>query len=49
MTLDQIVMDDDYTECHRLLNTSGISELYQVTDVKGQYNSITSLEHLSST
>ena len=36
MTLDQIVMDDEYPECQRLLSASGISELFQVTDVKGQ-------------
>ena len=36
MTLDQIVMDDDYPECHRLHSTGGISELHQVADVKGK-------------
>ena len=36
MTLEQIVMDEDYPECHRLHSAAGISELYQVTDVKGQ-------------
>jgi len=35
MTLDQILTDDDYQECSRLCSTSGMSELQEVTDVKG--------------
>lgn len=35
MTIDQIVTDDDFPECHRLYKTAGISELHQVADTKG--------------
>jgi ribonuclease H2 subunit B len=35
MTLDQILADDDYQECSRLSSTSGMSELQEVTDIKG--------------
>ena len=35
MTLDQILTDDDYQECSRLSSTSGMSELQEVTDIKG--------------
>ncbi|OWF49109.1 ribonuclease H2 subunit B-like [Mizuhopecten yessoensis] len=35
MTIDQIVTDDDYPECQRLYKTAGMSELYRVTDMKG--------------
>ncbi|XP_056004979.1 ribonuclease H2 subunit B-like [Ostrea edulis] len=35
MTLDQIVSDSDYPECHRLVNTSGTSELHHIADIKG--------------
>ncbi|XP_046568898.1 ribonuclease H2 subunit B-like [Haliotis rubra] len=35
MTLDQIVIDEDYPECNRLHECSGLSELHQITEVKG--------------
>ena len=35
MTLDQIVVDADYPECTRLHSCSGLDELHQITDVKG--------------
>ncbi|KAL5005123.1 hypothetical protein ScPMuIL_018579 [Solemya velum] len=35
MTLDQIIHDEDFPECIRLLHTSGISELHQVTETRG--------------
>lgn len=35
MTLDQILTDDDYQECSRLSSTSGMSELQEVSDIKG--------------
>ncbi|XP_060063850.1 ribonuclease H2 subunit B-like [Ylistrum balloti] len=35
MTIDQVVIDDDFPECHRLYKTAGMSELHQVSDVKG--------------
>ncbi|XP_061184325.1 ribonuclease H2 subunit B-like [Saccostrea echinata] len=35
MTLDQIVCDPDFPECSRLVNTSGTSELHNITDIKG--------------
>ncbi|XP_033760100.1 ribonuclease H2 subunit B-like isoform X2 [Pecten maximus] len=35
MTIDQIVTDDDFPECHHLYKTAGMSELYQVSDMKG--------------
>ncbi|KAK6195811.1 hypothetical protein SNE40_001164 [Patella caerulea] len=36
MTLDQIVIDDKYTECRRLPDCNGLNELTQVADVKGE-------------
>lgn len=36
MTLDQIVLDDNYPECNRLTSTAGLSELYQVADIRGE-------------
>ncbi|XP_072035246.1 ribonuclease H2 subunit B-like [Amphiura filiformis] len=35
MTLDQIVIDDNYPQCHRLVNCSGLSNLEHCCDVKG--------------
>ncbi|XP_071085556.1 ribonuclease H2 subunit B-like [Haliotis cracherodii] len=35
MTLDQIVIDEDYPECNRLHGCTGLSELHQITEVKG--------------
>ncbi|XP_071154480.1 ribonuclease H2 subunit B-like [Mytilus edulis] len=35
MTLDQIVADDSFPECRRLCNTSGMSLLKEISDVKG--------------
>ncbi|XP_002734782.1 ribonuclease H2 subunit B-like [Saccoglossus kowalevskii] len=35
MTLDQIVTDEDYPQCIKLLSCSGISDLCHITDSKG--------------
>lgn len=35
MTLDQIVTDNNYPQCHRLLDCGGLSELERCCDVKG--------------
>ncbi|XP_064615350.1 ribonuclease H2 subunit B-like isoform X2 [Liolophura sinensis] len=35
MTLDQIVVDENFSECRRLLSCSGLSELSNVADIKG--------------
>ena len=35
MTLDQIITDEDYPECCRLTSTSGMSELFNIADIKG--------------
>eukprot|EP00057_Strongylocentrotus_purpuratus_P021588 XP_011676062.1 PREDICTED: ribonuclease H2 subunit B [Strongylocentrotus purpuratus] len=35
MTLDQIILDDDYPQCIRLLHCSGMSDIERVAEVKG--------------
>ncbi|XP_041483189.1 ribonuclease H2 subunit B-like [Lytechinus variegatus] len=35
MTLDQIVLDDDYPQCIKLLHCSGMSDIERVAEVKG--------------
>ncbi|XP_064639081.1 ribonuclease H2 subunit B-like [Lineus longissimus] len=35
MTLDQIVHDEEYSDCDRLLKTSGVQQLHYLADVKG--------------
>jgi hypothetical protein len=35
MTLDQIVIDEDFPDCGKLLDCAGLQSLDQVTDMKG--------------
>ena len=37
MTLDQIVVDDEYPECRRLQECSGLEQLHIVADCKGTF------------
>ncbi|XP_077988001.1 ribonuclease H2 subunit B-like isoform X2 [Glandiceps talaboti] len=53
MTLDQIVIDEDYPQCTKILGCRGISDLHHIADCKGsgemkayRYNKQTTLEWL---
>lgn len=37
MTLDQIVQDEEFPDCSRILHCSGLESLDQVSDVKGKH------------